>query len=189
MGKQHTKRLRERAREWYLTGDVTSLSEIAKRLKVKPHTVGRWRKDEDWDALRLKVDRRAAEQMAEKIATERVTLNSQHFKLWGVVVSKLFESLQRTGLKTDDVRNLDRVAGILDRAQKGQRLARGLSLDGATEEQIRAEAEADGRALIDLFIDVVKREVDDQQVRDRIARALLEAAEVDDREDEANGGG
>jgi len=170
---RHSKKIREKARELYLTGDVTHASEIARRLKVKAHTIGRWKKDEDWDALRLKIDRRAAEQMAEKIATERVTLNTQHFRYWGVVVSKLFESLQQSGLEGDEVRNLEKVSGILDRAQKGQRLARGLSLDGKTEEQIRVQAEADGRALVDLFIDVVKDEVHDEDTRDRIARALL----------------
>ena len=188
MGRRHTKRLREQAREFYLTGDVTSLSEIGKRLQVKPHTVGRWRRDEDWDALRLKIDRRAAEQLAEKIASERVTLNSQHFKLWGVVVGKLFESLQTGGPSGEQIRNLEKVAGILDRAQKGQRLARGLSLDGATEEQIRAQAEADGRALIDLFIDIVKNEVADQETKDRIARALMEASVVSDDEEAAGVG-
>ena len=41
------------------------------------------------------------------------------------------------------------------------------------KEMIRAQAEADGRALVDLFIDVVKDEVADEDTRDRIARALL----------------
>ena len=171
---RHTRKVRERARELFLTGEVTSLSEIARRLTVKPHTVGRWRAEEDWDSLRLKIDRRAAEQLAEKIASERVDLNARHFKLWGVVVTRLFESLQVSGLKGDEVRNLEKVAGVLDRAQRGQRLARGLSLDGQTEEQIRAQAEADMRSLVDLFIDVVKREIPDEETRDRIARALLE---------------
>ena len=44
----------------------------------------------------------------------------------------------------------------------------------STSTTARAQAEADGRALIDLFIDVVKEEVPDEQTRDRIARALLE---------------
>ncbi len=176
----YSKTMREKARELYLTGEVSNVAEIARQLKVKPHTIGHWRKDEDWDSLRLKIDRRAAEQLAEKIATERVTLNSQHFKLWGVVVSKLFESLQTTGLSGDGVRNLEKVAAILDRAQKGQRLARGLSLDGQTEEQLRAEFEAEGRGLIDFFIDVVKSEVEDEVLRDRIARTILERLPVED---------
>ena len=125
--------------------------------------------------------------MAERIANERVSLNAQHFKLWGVVVARLFDSLQKSGLQGEDVRNLDKVAGILDRAQKGQRLARGLALDGKTEEHIRAEAEADSRSLVDVFIDVVKEEVDDPATRDRIAKALLERAPIEEAEDHDGG--
>ena len=108
------------------------------------------------------------------LGTERVELNSRHFKLWNVVVSRLFETMQKQGLDLEQIRSLERVSAILEKAQRGQRLARGLSLDGQTEEMIRAQAEADGRALIDTFIDVVKEEVTDEQSRDRIARALLE---------------
>ena len=178
---RHSPKIREKARELYLTGEVSHISEIARRIKAKAHTVGRWKREEDWDGLRLKIDRRAAEQMAEKIASERVSLNAQHYKLWNVVVSKLFESLQ-SGVKGDHVRDLERIASILDRAQKGQRLARGLSLDGKTEEQLRAEFEADGRGLVDFFIDIVKSEVEDEHVRDRIARAILEQLPTDDEE-------
>ena len=84
------------------------------------------------------------------------------------------------GLDGEQIRNLERVAAILDRAQKGQRLARGLSLDGQTEEQIRAEAEATSRALVDSFIDIVKSEVPDEAARDRIAQALLERCPTED---------
>jgi hypothetical protein len=170
---RHSKKTREKAREFYLTGEVTSISEIARRLSIKAHTVGKWKREEDWDAMRLKIDKRAAEQLVERIATERVNLNSQHFKLWGVVVTKLFEGLQKAGLRSDDVRALEKVSTILERAQKGQRLARGLSLDGEAEEQIRAEAEAENRAMVDLVLDSIKAEVKDEDIRDRIARAVL----------------
>ncbi len=179
---KYSKTKREEARRLYLTGEATSVAEIARRLKTKAHTIGKWRTEEDWDDLRLKIDRQSAEKLVEQLATERVTLNAQHFKFWGVVVGRLFESIQKGGLNIDEIRSLERVAAILDRAQRGQRLARGLSLDGRTEEQIRAQAEADGRALIDTFIETVKHEVTDEQTRDRIARALLDhcSAEADD---------
>lgn len=170
---RHRARTREEARRLFLTGEVTSVAEIARRLKAKPHTVGAWKKEEDWDDLRLKIDRRAAEQLVDKLASERVTLNASHFKMWGLVVSQLFESMQ-SGETIEKVKGLEKVAGILERAQKGQRLARGLSLDGQTEEQIRAEATAETRKLVDLFIEVVKEQVKDEGLRDRIARALLE---------------
>ena len=174
------KKIRERARELFLTGEVTSLAEIARRFQVKPHTVGRWKRAEGWDELRLKIERRAAEQMAERIATERVTINERHYKAWNVVFGQVFEKMQSGGLESEQIRNLERVAAILDRAQKGQRLARGLSLDGQSEEEIRAEAEATSRALVDCFIDIVKSEVEDESARDRIAQALLDRCPTED---------
>jgi hypothetical protein len=179
---RYSKTKREEARHLFLTGEVPSVAEIARRLKVKAHTVGLWKKEEDWAGLLIKIEKKAAEQLVEKIASERVTLNSSHFKLWGVVVSQLFGALQSQ--QAMGVADLKEVAGILERAQRGQRLARGLSLDGQTEEQIRAEAEADGRGLIDLFIEVVKAEVPDEEMRDRIARALLERVPAGGDEDE-----
>jgi hypothetical protein len=182
---RHAARVREEARKVYLTGEVTSVAEIARRLRVKPHTVAAWRRDESWDDLRVKIDKRSAEMLVEKLATERVTLNSSHFKLWGVVVSQLFESLQKQDLPPDRVRNLERVATILERAQKGQRLARGLSLDGQTEEQIRTEAAAENRSLVDAFVEAVKQNVSDPEARERIRKAVLShlPSEPDDAQD------
>ena len=170
--KRSLRKIREEARRLYLTNEMTTNAEIAAHLRVKPHTIGRWRREEDWDGLRLKIDRRAAEMFVEQLATERTNLNASHFKLWSVVVSDLLEILKTPGTE-DKVKNLEKMAAIIDKAQKGQRLARGLSLDGQTEEQIRAEAEAESRRLVDLFIDVVKEQVKDTDLRDRIARAIL----------------
>ncbi|MGH9317683.1 MAG: terminase gpP N-terminus-related DNA-binding protein [Thermoanaerobaculia bacterium] len=177
---RHSTKTREEARRLYLTNEVTSVAEIARRLKVKPHTVGLWRKEEDWDGLRLKIDRRAAEKLIEELATERVTLNAQHHKFWNVVMGKMFESAQRAGLKSEEIRTIEKMANILEKGQRGQRLARGLSLDGQTEEQIRAEAAAAQRHIVDVVIEVVKTEVRDEQTRDRIARLLLERLHEDD---------
>jgi hypothetical protein len=182
---RHSQKLREEARQLYLTGEVTSISEIARRVKVKPHTIGIWKREENWDGLRIKIDKRAAEQLVERLATERVNLNAQHFKLWNAVVGRLFASIQKNKVGSNEVRDLDRVASILERAQKGQRLARGLSLDGETEETIRAQAAAETRHVVDTFLQVVKKEVVDGAVRDRIACAVLELipAGTDDEEE------
>ena len=169
---RHTSRMREEARKLFLTGEVTSVAELARRLKVKPHTVASWKKEEDWDGMRVKIDKRSAEMLVEKLATERVTLNTSHFKLWGVVVSQLFESLQKD-TPAEKVKSLERVANILERAQKGQRLARGLSLDGQTEEQIRSEATAENRALVDAFVEAVKQHVTDPEIREKVRQAVL----------------
>jgi hypothetical protein len=164
---------REEARRLYLTGAVSTNAEIAARLQVKPHTVGRWRREEDWDSLRMKIDIRAAELFVEKIATERVTLNIRHYRFWELLLAKLAEDLKSK--RVFDVRELERVAGILDRAQKGQRLAKGLSMTGETEETIRAQAEAELRRIIDAVIEAVKENVPDEETRDHIRQAIISA--------------
>ena len=169
---RYSKKKREEARRLFLTGELPSVAEIARRLKAKAHTVAAWKTEEDWDGLRIKIEKQAAEQLVDQLASERVTLNASHFKLWNLVVFQLFEAIQRD--KAMDVTALKEVAGILERAQKGQRLARGMSIDGQTEEQIRADAAVEGRSMVDLFIDVVKAEVADEDTRDRISRAVLD---------------
>ena len=167
------KRKREEARRLFLSGECSTNSEIAARLHVKPHTVGKWRKQEDWDGLRHKIDRRAAEMFVEKIASERTTLNIRHYRIWELVMAKLLEELK--GSPKIDIREMERIAGIVERAQKGQRLAKGMSLSGETEEAIRAQSQAEIRSLIDAFIDTVKENVVDEETRERIRQSLLQA--------------
>ena len=162
---------RKEARRLYLSEGMDTNAEIARRIAVKPHTVARWRKEEDWEGLRLKVDRRAAEMFVEKIATDRVTLNVRHYRYWELLLAQVAESLKsQSGL---DIRELDRIAGVLDRAQKGQRLAKGMSVGGETEEAIRAQSQAEIRRLIDSFVEAVKENVTNEETRERIRLTVL----------------
>ena len=162
---------RERARRIYLSGEADSNVEIARHLGLKPHTIAAWRKTESWDELKIAVDRRAAEKLVEEIATDRVALNQRHFKFWELALARLGDVLK--GDTVRDLRNLERMTAILDRAQKGQRLAKGLSLDGDTEEAIRAQAQAETRSLVDLFLTTIKEQVEDESLRERIALSIL----------------
>ena len=130
------------------------------------HTVGRWKKDEDWDALqpedRAPGRRADGGEVSPPIAS---TLNDAALQGLG---NRGESGRSSSRMQNVVVCNGERsprasrsVAAILDRAQKGQRLARGLSLDGKVEEQIRAEAESltirgTGRCV---FIDIVRAEV------------------------------
>jgi hypothetical protein len=133
--------------------------------------VAAWRKLEGWDDLRLAVDKRAAEKLVEEIATDRVALNQRHYKFWDLALARTAEILK--GDQVRDLRTLERMTAILDRAQKGQRLAKGLSLDGETEEAIKAQAQSEIRTLIDLFVTALKEHVADESVRERVALAVL----------------
>jgi hypothetical protein len=172
MRQTHTK-IREEARRLFLTAELTSNVEIAARLKVKPHTISRWRKKEDWDGLRLKVDRRAAEMFVEKLASDKTTLNITHYRLWSLLLTRLTESIKNHDHL--DIKEMNRIATILERAQKGQRLAKGFSVSGEAEETIRAQSQAEIQRLIDTFIDSVKENVNDEETRDRIRCSILEA--------------
>ena len=164
---------RREARRLFLSGEQDTNAEIASRLGVKPHTVGRWRREEDWDGLRLKIDRRAGEMFVEKIATDRTALNVRHYRYWELMLVQLAKTLKEE--KNLDIRDQERIAGILDRAQKGQRLAKGLSVAGETEEAIRAQSQAEIQRLIDTFIDAIKENVSDEETRERIRLTILEA--------------
>ncbi len=169
MGRANLK-IREEARRLFLSRELNTNAEIAGRLAVKPHTIGAWRKEESWDDLRINVDKRAAEKLIEQLSTEKVTLNVRHYKYWEYLLTQMVEGFK--GAKYD-VRDWEKIAGILERAQKGQRLARGLSTTGETEEQIRAEAAAENRSLIDAFVDAVKNHVADPEAREKIRQAVL----------------
>lgn len=171
-------KVREEARQMYLTGDVTSCAEIAARLGVKPHTVGRWRKNENWDGMKLKVDRRAAELFVEKIATDKVALNVRHYRFWDLLLAKLTDSIKRQD--QIDAAELSRIAAILERVQKGQRLAKGLGMASETEESLRAQFHTEIRQLIDTFIDAIKENIEDEETRDRIRRTILKAVPNDE---------
>ncbi len=86
---------REEARALYLSGEAETNADIATKLNVKPHTVGKWRKEEDWDGLRLKIDRRAAEMFVEKIATDRTNLNVLHFRCWELIFTRLMTAMKQ----------------------------------------------------------------------------------------------
>ena len=127
--------------------------------------------------MKLKIDRRAAEMFVEKIASDRTTLNIRHYRIWELILAKLMEDLKdQAGF---DIREMERIASILDRAQKGQRLAKGLSTTGETEEAILAQSQKEIRTLIDTFIDAVKDNVEDEETRERIRRTLIVAMPQD----------
>jgi hypothetical protein len=183
MRKSHEK-IREEARRLCLTGELQTNAEIAARLGVKPHTVGKWRRDEEWDDMRLKIDLRAAELFVEKLATDRVTLNVRHFRLWDLLLARLAVDLKTKAIT--EIRDLERIAGILERSQKGQRLAKGMSMGGEVEEALLAKSQAEIRRLIDTFVDSIKENVPDEETRDRIRRHIL--ASVPEEESVGVGG-
>lgn len=169
--KRATSALRKEARRLFLSGEMDTNAEIAAYLKVKAHTVGAWRKAEGWDETLRKAEKNAAARLAQAIASENVNTNLTHFKVWSVVLKQLIDTL--TDPDPLRVKLLERQAAVIERAQRGQRIARGLSADGQTEERIRAEAQADYRALVDAVAEAIKEHVSDEVAREKIGQAVI----------------
>lgn len=167
------KRKREAARKLFLTNTCETNAEIARRLNLKPHTVAKYRREEDWDGLKLNMNRSAAERMAEQLTSERVSLNLRHYNYYEAALVELASTLKGKGHFS--VREVCDMMAAVEKAQKGQRLAKGVGVDVQAEEQIRAEAQASVHQLIDVFVAAVKRHVTDEQVRDAIQRCVLQA--------------
>jgi len=179
------KKKRKEARKLYLTGECLTNAEIARKLGLKPHTVSKYRKEEDWDGLRVKIDRRAAEKMVEHLANERVSLNLRHYNYYEIILAEIRETLKASHGKFTS-RDLAELVGIVEKAQRGQRLAKGLSATGETEEAIRAQAEADSRAMVDAFVDSVKEHIPDDLIREKIGLAVMAKFPTEpDTEDDA----
>ena len=174
---------REEARRLFLTSTSTSNAEISRHLGLKAHTVGRWRKEENWDDLRRQVATEVSKGIVEKIATDRIELNAKHFRYWDALLGHASATLKAIPFGKATLRDLVELAGVFDRAQKGQRVAVGLHYDGQTEEEARAEAQAENRALIDIFIAAIKQHVEDPEVRDRIRETILERLPTEDDEE------
>ena len=164
------KRARERARILFLSGELTSNAAIARRLAVKPHTIACWRREESWDALRLRADRRAAEKLVEQLSTDRAELNTRHFKLWEALLTRAVVMLKEGEHSIGD---LERIAAILERVQKGQRIAKEIATANEAAEAARLQAAADVRAFVDLFIAAVQEYVADESTREKLSMAIL----------------
>lgn len=161
---------REEARMLFVTGQVTINAELARRFNVKPQTIAHWRKRDGWDDLHLKAEQRAAEKMVEQIATERVSLNVKHFKAWDMVLSQALKRVKKEG--DLDWGQIDKLASIVDRVQKGQRCAKEMATMGIREEEARAAHAAELTTLVDVVIQSIKENVKDVETRDEIVDTI-----------------
>jgi hypothetical protein len=84
--------------------------------------------------------------MAEQIPSDHVGLNLKHFRYLEVLLIGVAETLKADTGKLG-TREAAEIAGIIEKCQRGRRLARGLSAGGEAEEEVRARAEAENRAV------------------------------------------
>lgn len=100
----------------------TGLSQVKKRAAAEKWT-------EDRNRFRTETELKTTEKTIERISDERAQINRRHYELWGMVIEKLERALM-TALEVDEIETLTRA---LDRAHKGQRLAK--EMDRKDEQQ------------------------------------------------------
>src|SRR6267142_7118716 len=87
-------KIRDAAKRFFITGKMTTNAQIAAHLGVKPHTVGRWRRQQDWDGEKLEIERQVAEHLNSEIATERTELNRKHYRFWEALMTRVADTLK-----------------------------------------------------------------------------------------------
>ncbi|MDO6355124.1 hypothetical protein Q3V94_08535 [Caloramator sp. CAR-1] len=124
----------EELKKEFMLGDFKSLKDFAEKKGLKYNSdfrkkVAGW-KEEKLTKLRQKTDK-IIEKTIEKQIEHEVDYNTTHLKLWGEFLNILSEAISdKDNLKNKDGKIsayiLEKFANVMDKAQKGQRLALGL---------------------------------------------------------------
>lgn len=107
----------------YVSTEAT-LAELANKYGPSESQLRKRAAAEKWtderNKFRTETERKTTEKTVERISDERSEINARHYALWQMVIDKLERALM-TALEVDEIETLTRA---LDRAHKGQRLAK-----------------------------------------------------------------
>ena len=119
--KDRLSRSREEALRLFLTGEATTNTAIAARLKVKPRDVAKWRKVQDWKACKGRMLELAHRRLLEQFAP-LTAMSANHLKVWGLMLMAMGTTLasQCETLTKQDLVHLEEG---LATASRGIRLA------------------------------------------------------------------
>lgn len=111
------------AKHTYVTTEA-SLAEIAHKFGTSESQVRKRAAAEKWtderNRVRTETEQKTTEKTIELVSDERAQVNAKHYELWGKVIAKLEAALEKA-LELDEIETLSK---SLDRAHKGQRLAK-----------------------------------------------------------------
>lgn len=124
----------EELKKEFMLGDFKSLKDFAEKKGLKYNSDFR-KKVAGWKEEKLTKHRQKADKIIEKTIEKQieheVDYNTTHLKLWGEFLNILSEVISdKDNLKNKDGKIsayiLEKFANVMDKAQKGQRLALGL---------------------------------------------------------------
>lgn len=122
-----SERVRNQVRSAFLAGQYPGVPQLAKAFNIPSKTIHQWRSSEGWDELKAQIDTEAKRRLVNKLAEKKSEIDDQHFKLWGAFDAQVFMYMKKA---QDDKRligpkTLDTLSKVLERSQKGRRIACG----------------------------------------------------------------
>jgi len=104
----------ENATRLFLSGELSSIKEIASAVNASPHTVARWRREGNWDGLKREIQVKAAAELRRRLAGRYEEHLALQREILGLVVVEVGAHLSRADLSSEDLSRLeDVVAGVL----------------------------------------------------------------------------
>jgi len=123
----------EAMRAEYVSTEAT-YAELAHRYGTSLDAVKKRAGKEKWPEQRHQVSTEIAlktdQKTIDRISDERSEINAKHYAAWGEVIAKLQAALKTTM----DLDEIDKLTRSLERAQKGQRLAKDMVTEKTSQE-------------------------------------------------------
>ncbi|MHC4707601.1 MAG: hypothetical protein ACYS8I_11015 [Planctomycetota bacterium] len=123
----YPERFRNQVRAAFLTGQHTSFKDLCRSFNVEQTKVAAWRRDEGWDDLKLQISRRAREKLIDKASERKSEIDDTHYRMWGAFEAQVYRQLKRAQDENRSIppRTLDVLSKVMERCQKGKRIACG----------------------------------------------------------------
>lgn len=141
---KHSRELREKAKQMWLSGKYASQHEIARQLGISPDTLGVWKRHDGWVEAQKLLQEKAVDRIADVYVQRAKQLTDEYWTVWrrefGILARLISERGEKLTLEEHEA-----ISKILERAQKGQGIA--MSVGAPDDEPIEREVVVKFRSL------------------------------------------
>lgn len=120
-------RVRRQVKEAWVSGQYGSVAGLAKAFGMRRQVIYTWRRAENWDAEKSRVQSESSRIATERLINEITQCRNEHFKVWGLFdleIAKRFKRYQDAGEEVP-IEELDVMSKVFERAQRGRYFAKG----------------------------------------------------------------
>ena len=105
----------EKAARLFLSGQMDTTRQITAAVKIDPHTVARWRREGDWDALKRGIPIRAAAILRQRLAGTQKQRDARHRQTWGLILIQAGVLLARPKVTRGELARLEKIVACSSR--------------------------------------------------------------------------